>query len=169
MSIDKVKIRSARGRGREEIIELFRTCAAKNAGRAPGKTRFEKLCGITEAEVNRHFWLNGYTELAETAGLQPNKLQERLSDNTVFSDYAAVCLHIGAIPNWRQLQGAQRTLGTRTHSVGERFPGGIDEFQRRFRQWLEEQDSEKNVILDYSKECDTGLQWLADTQPEADE
>jgi Holliday junction resolvase len=135
---------------REEVIDLFLACAAKNGGKAPGKILFKKLCGITNAEVDYHFWKGGYTELAEEAGLQPNNWQERLGDDLVFEDYAKVCLNIGKIPNDRELRGVQRKLGTKTHTVTTRFNGGIDEFQKRFKNWLESNSDELKAILKFS-------------------
>jgi len=41
---------------REEIVDLFRACAAKNEGIAPGKRLFQETCGITEAQVKYCFW-----------------------------------------------------------------------------------------------------------------
>jgi hypothetical protein len=128
---------------------FFRACAAKNGGKTPGKILFEKTCHISEAQVNRHFWKGGYTELAQEAGLQPNLLQLRLDDEEVFSEYAKVCLSIVCVPNSRQLQGAQRELGTRTHTVETRFPGGLEEFQLRFRNWLSTQAPVIQLILEF--------------------
>lgn len=147
--MDAANKRSARRPSREEIIDLFRACAAKNGGKTPGRILFEKTCGITEAQVNRHFWKGGYTELAQAADLQPNLLQSRLDDDQVFLEYAKICLHVQCVPNIRQLQGAQRDLGTRTHSVEKRFEGGLDEFQQRFRQWLSTQPPAVRTILDF--------------------
>jgi hypothetical protein len=142
---------SARRPSREEIVDLFRACAAKNDGKAPGKELFQKTCGITSAQVKYHFWKGGYTELAQEAGLKPNLFQQvRLDDDQVFSDYAKICLHIQSVPNERQLRGAQRELGTRTHTVGTRFEGGLEEFQQRFRQWLSAQQPELRIILDFT-------------------
>jgi hypothetical protein len=46
---------STRRPGRDEIVDLFRACAAKNDGRAPGKDLLQKTCGITQAQVKSHF------------------------------------------------------------------------------------------------------------------
>jgi hypothetical protein len=146
---------------REEIVDLFRACAAKNGGKTPGKIIFEKTCGITEAQVNRCFWKGGYTELAQAAELQPNLRQSRLDDDQVFLEYSKICLHIQCVPNIRQLQGAQRELGTRTHSVETRFEGGLDEFQQRFRQWLLAQAPEIQAILDFPG-------WRTPKEPDGD-
>lgn len=132
---------ATRRRSREEIIELFRACAAK-LNRTPGKAEFERTCGISETDIRRHFWKSGYTELAEAAGLPPNTLTQRFEDDQVFEDYAKICLHIGRIPSEVQLRGATRELGTKTWSVKSRFPGGTAEFQERFRQWLATQPLE---------------------------
>lgn len=138
---------STRRPNREEIVDLFRACAAKNDGMAPGKGLFQKTSGVTEAQVKYHFWKGGYTELAQEAGLEPNLFnQTRLDDDQVFSDYAKICLHIQSVPNERQLRGAQRELGARTHTVGTRFDGWLEEFQQRFRHWLANQRPELRTI-----------------------
>lgn len=137
-----------RHRGREEIIELFRACAVK-LNRTPGKAEFERACGVSGNEIRRHFWRSGYTELAEAAGLPPNTLTQRFEDDEVFEDYAKICLHIGKIPNEMQLRGATRELGTKTWSVKSRFPGGVAEFQERFRNWLVSRSPERRKIVDF--------------------
>lgn len=138
---------STRRRTREEVIELFRACAAK-LDRTPGEAEFEKMCGIPRKDVRHHFWKGGYSELAKVAGLQPNTLTQRFEDAEVFEDYAKICLHIGRIPSETQLRGATRGP-TRTSTVYSRFAGGIAEFQERFRQWLGTQPSEQQKILDF--------------------
>lgn len=138
---------STRRRTREEVIELFRACAAK-LHRTPGEAEFEKMCGIPRKDVRHRFWKGGYSELAASAGLQPNTLTQRFEDAAVFQDYAKVCLHIGRIPSETQLRGATREFRTKTSTVYLRFAGGIAEFQERFRQWLGTQPSEQQKILD---------------------
>ncbi len=139
---------STRRRSREEIIDLFRACAAK-LNRTPGKSEFERKCGVSETDIRRHFWKSGYTELAEAAGLPPNTLTQRLEDDQVFEDYAKICLHIARIPSEAQLRGATRELGTKTWSVKTRFTGGTTEFQERFRQWLATRPPELQKIADF--------------------
>jgi hypothetical protein len=141
---------SARRPSSQEIVDLFRACAAKNGGKAPSQALFRKTCGITQAQVKYYFWKGGYTELAQEAGLQPDLFKQvRLGDDGVFSDYAKMCLHIRSVPNERQLRGAHRELGPRTHTVGTRFDRGPEEFQQRFRQWLSAKP-ELRVILDFA-------------------
>ncbi|HVZ09731.1 hypothetical protein [Rhodopila sp.] len=115
---------STRRRTREEVIELFRACAAK-LDRTPGEAEFDKMCGIPRKDVRHHFWKGGYSELAEAAGLQPNTLTQRFEDAEVFEDYAKVCVHIGRVPSETQLRGATRELRTKTSTVYSRFVGGI--------------------------------------------
>ncbi|MGA7711364.1 MAG: hypothetical protein WCA81_05645, partial [Rhizomicrobium sp.] len=137
---------STRRRTREEVIDLFRACAAK-LDRTPGEAEFEKLCGIPRKDVRHYFWKGGYTELAKAAGLQPNTLMQRFEDDEVFDDYAKICLHIGRIPSETQLRGATRELRTKTSTVYSRFAGGIAEFQEGFRQWLGTQPPERwNIV-----------------------
>jgi Meiotically up-regulated gene 113 len=136
-------------RGRDEIVDLYRACTIKNENKPPHKKLFTEMCGVTEADVRRHFWRDGYTELAREAGVQPNLRNSRLDDNKVFEEYAKICLYIQKIPNSIQLAGAQRELGTKTHSVDRRFKGGLDEFQGRFRGWLENCPPNLKAILEF--------------------
>lgn len=69
---------------REEIVDLFRACAAKNGGKAPGKGLFQETCAVTEVQVKYHSWKGGYAELAHEARLQPNLLQVRLAPRANF-------------------------------------------------------------------------------------
>jgi len=135
-------------RSRDETIDLFRACAAK-LDRTPGEGEFEKMCGISRKDVRHHFWIGGYTELAEAAGLQPNTLTQRFDDDLVFDDYAKICLHIGRIPSETQVRGATRELRTKTSTVYSRFAGGVAEFQERFRQWLETRSPQLQEIGDF--------------------
>jgi hypothetical protein len=91
------------------------------------------MAHLRQAEVD-YYWANP-AALVEEAGGCPNEFTARLSDETVFGDYAKVCLHSGKIPTSRELRIVQRELGTRTHTADTRF-GSIPAFQDHFRQWL---------------------------------
>lgn len=134
-------------RSREEILEAFKACAAQ-LGRTPGKEVFEELTGIKESEV-AYYWTK-LSVLAKEAGLQPNEWRvDRLPDSEVFSGYARICLLLQKIPSRAELKIAQRQLGTKTHTVYERFPGGIEEFQSHFKSWLENASPESQTILSF--------------------
>lgn len=133
-------------RTRDEILEAFRACQAK-IGKAPGRELFEKLTGIKGSEV-AYYWPR-HSALVAEAGGQPNRLQSRLPDDLVFSDYARVCLHLRKIPSLAELNIVQRELGAKTHTVDTRFRGGLGEFRRRFREWLEGAPVEFKPILEF--------------------
>lgn len=131
-------------RSREEILESFKACAAQ-LGRTPGKHEFEQKTGIKESEV-LYYWSKPLA-LAEEAGLQANKFNiEKVPDAVIFADYARVCSHLQKIPTRGELRIAQRQLGTRTHRVYERYPGGIHEFQTHFKSWLQTAPSKLQSI-----------------------
>ncbi len=133
-------------RSRQEIIETFKACAAE-LGRTPGVAEFEKRTDIKQSEV-KYYWAK-YAELARDAGMEANVLQERLDDKIVFRDYARICLSIKKVPSLAEFRIATRELRTQTHTVYTRFSGGIQEFQTRFRSWLQESPTEPGEILSY--------------------
>lgn len=133
-------------RTREEILEAFKACAAQLA-RTPGKEEFERRTGIKRSEV-MYYWA-AYSRLAQHAGLAVNTLTERLDDEVVFQDYARICLAFEKIPSFAELRLKTRELQTKTHTVYTRFSGGIQEFQSRFRTWLENSAPEEQRILQF--------------------
>lgn len=132
-------------RSREEILDLFRACE-KKLGQSPGMARFSKMSGVKEGEV--YYYWPRISALAEEAGAQANKFDNRLPNETVFREYARICLHLRKIPTRNELEIAQRELGTKTSTVNRRF-GGNKEFDVRFRDWLGTAEPEFRQILEY--------------------
>jgi hypothetical protein len=132
-------------RPKQEILDLFRACAAKLGG-SPGMVRFCKLARLKPAEV-KYYWPR-LSDLVREAGATPKSFQARLPDDEVFQEYAKVCLHLGKVPTDAERRIAQRELKTKTHTVTTRF-GSQAAFDRGFRSWLEAAPSEFRKILDY--------------------
>lgn len=132
-------------RSRQEILELFRACQA-SLGKTPGTTVFCKKTGLKPSEV-AYYWPNPRA-LAREAGSEPNEYTARYLDDKVFEDYARVCLHLEKVPTQPELRIAQRELKTKTHTVYTRH-GTIEEFQNRFRKWLEGSSDELKAILQF--------------------
>jgi len=107
---------------------------------------FCKTAGITDADW-RYYWPRP-SDFVQEAGFPPNKFKTRYPDADVFGDYARVRLHLKKLPTKGELQIATRELGTRTHRVYDRF-GGISEFVKRFRDWLNIGPEEFRGILSY--------------------
>jgi hypothetical protein len=101
---------------------------------------------VKKGDIDR-YWPR-FSKLRETVGAPVNKFDNRLSHETVFNDYARICLHLGKIPTRAELDIAQRKLGTKTSTVKKRF-GGNREFDVHFRQWLQTAAPELRPILDY--------------------
>ena len=133
-------------RSREEILEIFRACQL-SLGKPPGREAFFRKSGVKGAEVDYH-WPR-YSALVKEAGAQPNKLQSKLPDETVFQEFAQVCQQLGKIPTNNELRIAQRQLGTKTHTAYKRF-GNLREFHLRFSRWLQTSTPELSPILDYA-------------------
>ncbi len=133
-------------RSREEILESYKACATQ-LGRTPGMGALEKMTGIKKSEVN-YYWPKPEA-LAEATGLNPNEWpDEKLDLNELFSEYARLCRHIRKIPTRGEFRIAQRELGTRTHTVYERF-GSIEKFLAQFREWLNESEPDVKAILEF--------------------
>jgi hypothetical protein len=122
---------ATRRRSREEIIELFRVCAAK-LGRTLGKAEFERTCGVSETIINRHFWKSGYAELAEAAGLPPNTLKRPPFDPsdqsvpTIFERRTADAFRCLGFEISQFGQGAGRNADALALAPRERFAVIID-------------------------------------------
>ncbi len=95
------------------------------------------------------YW-SRHTDMVIAAGGQPKEFISKMSENELFSEYARVCLHLQKIPTRNELSVAQRTLGTRTSTVGKSSDNKAD-FLLQFRNWLLSQNSsEYKAILDFS-------------------
>ena len=133
-------------RSREEILESYKACAAQ-LGRTPGIGLLEKMTGFKRNEV-AYYWPR-QEALAVAAGLSPNEWpEEKLDLNELFSEFAKVCNHIKKVPTNIELRIAQREIGTRTHTVYDRFES-IEEFQVRFRRWVDESGPDLQAILEF--------------------
>jgi hypothetical protein len=93
---------------------MFRASCVK-LGRVAGRQSFCRLTGIKPAEIS--YYRPRHSALTEEAGVRPNQLTARLSDEEVFREYARVCLHLGKIPTHNELRITQRELKTKTHTV----------------------------------------------------
>lgn len=132
-------------RSREEILELFRTCQAK-LGETPGMGRFCKMTGLKKSEVD-YYWPRT-SALVREAGAEPKEFITRYPDDEVFEDYARLCVHLRKIPTKHELRIAARDFKTKTSTVYQRH-GSIEEFQSRFRKWLENAKDDFKPILQY--------------------
>ncbi len=132
-------------RSREEILELFRACQTK-LGEAPGMGRFCKMAGLKKSEVD-YYWPRP-SALVREAGAEPKEFMSRYPDDEVFEDYARLCVHLGKIPTKPELRIAAREFKTKTSTVHRRH-GSIEEFQNRFRKWLEGAKEDFKPILQF--------------------
>jgi hypothetical protein len=88
---------------KEHILNEIKRLAAESGGKAPGKIQFEQETGIAEHDWSGKLWVRWSDAIVE-AGLTPNKMQERLSNDFVMDKYADVCRHFGRPPTMAELR-----------------------------------------------------------------
>src|SRR5438067_13269349 len=88
------------------LAEIQRT-AQENRGRALGKGAFFEATGIREADWSGRFWAR-WSDAIREAGLEPNSLQERFSDEPVLDALAALTLRLGHLPTVAEMRLARR-------------------------------------------------------------
>ena len=130
---------------REEILELFKACQT-TLGKPPGTQVFCKMAKLKPAEVT-YYWPR-HSALVREAGSEPQEFGSKYSDDEVFADFARVCQHLAKVPSQNELRIAQRELKTKTSTVYSRYRT-IEEFQNRFRNWLECSNNEFKKILHF--------------------
>ena len=72
---------------------------AKESGRAPSRSRFLSLSGISEHSVSQFF--PTWSDAVRAAGLFPHTMNRRLEDRELFEDWAFVVRTKGKIPSRR--------------------------------------------------------------------
>jgi len=128
---------------REQIIEQYRACVLK-LGRAPGLSIFCKMAKVLPGHVF-YYWPR-ISDLAKEAGAKPNKFITAIPEDSLFEDYARICLHLKKVPNRNELAIATRELGTRTSVLYKRFRSA-SHLDKRFREWLLQRPEELHEIL----------------------
>ena len=81
---------------KERIIhEIHRI--AEELGRAPGEMLFERKTGIKKSEWHGSIW-RSWSDAIKEAGLKPNGLNQKFSDEELLSHYADLVRELGRVP-----------------------------------------------------------------------
>jgi len=88
---------------KERILKEIKRLAEANGGKAPGKELFQRETGIADSDWYGKIWLR-WNDAVSEAGLNPNKMNERLSDDLVLDKYAEVCRHYRKPPSSAELR-----------------------------------------------------------------
>lgn len=88
---------------KERILSEIKRLAEANGGKAPGKGLFERETGIVESDWYGKIWLR-WNDVVSEAGLEPNKMNQRLSRDLVLDKYAEVCRHYRKPPTKAELR-----------------------------------------------------------------
>lgn len=105
---------------RDEILDAIRETAASNNGKPVGRSRFEQLTGITEYDIGR-YWAR-WGDAVRDAGLEANRLNARLSDDSVLEKYVSLVARLRHVPTKAELRlERQRDPTFPNAKVYERF------------------------------------------------
>lgn len=130
---------------RETILKEIKRLANNNDGKPPGKSLFLKETGIRESDwLGIHFARWG-DALAE-AGFEPNRLEERLSDDFVLRKLAEACRyyhHIVTVPELR-MYGKIDVNFPASNTFWSHF-GSKNEMVRRLGIWVTEHDEYADI------------------------
>ncbi|WP_137895043.1 GIY-YIG nuclease family protein [Ramlibacter sp. 2FC] len=114
---------------RNAILSEIRRLAEANGGVAVGRTRFEKLTGITEGVWLGKFWLS-WGEAVSEAGFAPGKMQEAHAEEFLLECLANLTRSCGRFPTAAEIKmrrvndkefpnhGVFDRLGTKSAKIG---------------------------------------------------
>ena len=133
------------GTTKQHILAEIRRTARDNGGRALGRQRFEQETGIRYVEWYGRFWKRWNDAVAE-AGLAPNQMQGRLSDDRLLSRYADLVRECGGVPTSGDLLLKRRADPTfPSRKVFDRF-GSKSRLVSRARDFCGEHSEWSDVI-----------------------
>jgi hypothetical protein len=84
---------------KEQIIAVIQS-AARELGRTPTCVELEKLSGLKDKTIRRHF--HTYMGAVKAAGLEPHKQGQRLSSAALLEDWGQVVRKLGCIPTRKE-------------------------------------------------------------------
>ena len=114
---------------KQRILDSIAAIASRT-GRAPSRSQFLALSGISEHQISRFF--PTWNEAVRAAGLIPHTINQRLEDRELLGDWAFVVRTKGKIPSRR----AYPHLGQYDPSTFERF-GPWSKLPEVFRKFAE--------------------------------
>jgi hypothetical protein len=113
---------------------------ARGAGRAPSRSEFLSLSGISEHHVSQYF--PNWNDAVRAAGLRPNTLNVRLEDRELLEDWAFAVRRNRKIPTRR----VYRHLGKFDHRTFERRFGPWSQLPEVFRNFAQSKPEWADVV-----------------------
>lgn len=127
---------------RDTIIEAARE-AAQKTGRPLSRADFERITGISQYHIYRHFPEGGWTEIKRLAGLERHPMHNKpLSDEELLKEFHEVACSLGSIPTWATF-AAHASISADV--VRRRF-GGSDGTLKHYQAWLEGHDPNSPLL-----------------------
>lgn len=92
---------------REHILKEIKRLAKASGDKPPGKKSFERETGIRESEWSGRYWAR-WGDACLEAGLIPNAVPERISEDFVLKCIAEACRRFGRVPTTAEFQLERR-------------------------------------------------------------
>jgi hypothetical protein len=127
---------------REAIIEAARKAGASLSGPI-SLADFERLTGISEYHIYRHFPDGGWSEVKRLAGLERHpKDNQSLSDEELICEFHRVVEELGDVPTWAVFDAR---ADVSADVVRRRF-GGLQGMLKRYGEWLKTNHPDSGLI-----------------------
>ncbi len=119
---------------KDHILGEIRRTAAQNAGKGLGAARFYSETGIKESDWLGRYWARWGDALRE-AGLEPNQLKAKLSDEHLLQNVAILAKKLGRFPAMSDIRlEARKTPGFPSRNTLLRW-GTVKALADRTRAW----------------------------------
>ena len=117
---------------KDDVLREIRRTASKNDGVALGKTAFLAATGIRESDWNGRWWTTWSAAVRE-AGLEPQRMNPRMSDGAVLEAAVKIIRKYGKFPTAAEIRlEASADSSLPSHNVFRRY-GGLEELRARVR------------------------------------
>lgn len=129
---------------REEILNEIRRTAAENGGKPLGRERFERVTGISEYELNKH-WPR-YGDAQREAGFEPNTLNAAHDEGFVMDQFVYLTRKLGHAPTGREMKverASNRSFPV--HTVYSRL-GSKNEVLGKVLDYCRERPEDEDVV-----------------------
>ena len=130
---------------KQQILDLFRNCAAQNGGKAPGSQRFESLTGIGNREWFPQLWLR-WGDAVREAGLQGNSFNRSLGHEPLIRKYIELIRELRRFPIEGELAQKRNADGSFPHRNTFHTLGGKRQRAARILEYCQTHKGHEDVV-----------------------
>jgi hypothetical protein len=131
----------------EEILAEIHKFVAANNGEVPGERTFANATGIKPSTWKGIHWIR-WTDVVREAGYDPNSMRQRIPDDEILSQLAAIVLELGDFPVRDAIKlHARRTPGFPSWATIYKRYGGMPEMVSALLDFSRKTDNKKLETL----------------------